>query len=190
MKEINIMPRQSGKTTKILKSASLDDVIIFPNKLSRDYVWKEINFKSKNFYYEQELIGCKYDIFKERNDLYNKTIYIDEWYLFKNKREHYSYISKLINIYDMNLVIYSTSNKLYSPMVFDFVKFIKKYKMNDFPSHNTINEFSGVNDCYNTFNELYYDFSTDPDVKFKLYNNFNNLSKEQYLIENEGQFFE
>lgn len=192
MKEINIMPRQSGKTTKILKSATFGDVIIFLNKLSRDYAWKEINFKSKNFYFAGELFEYKYDVFRGRKDLYNKTLYIDEWYFFKNKLDHYEYISNLINIYDMNLIIYSTSNKLYSPMVFDFVKLIKKYKRNDYISLDTIKEICGVdNDCpNNVFNELYYDFSTDPDAQLNLYNQLNDVSKEQYLTEFKGHFFE
>jgi hypothetical protein len=194
MKEINIMPRQSGKTTKILKSATLGDVIIFPNKLSRDYVWKETNFKSKNFYFAGELFEYKYHVFRGRKDLYNKTLYIDEWYFFKNKLDHYEYISNLINIYDMNLIIYSTSNKLYSPMVFDFVKLIKKYKRNDYISLDTIKEICGVDNDYdcpnNVFNELYYDFSTDPNVQLNLYHHLNNLSKEQYLTEFKGHFFE
>jgi len=114
-----------------------------------------------------------------------KNIILDEYMFFENKEEIYNTINNL-NI--ENLFIYSTSDKIYSKELFDF---IKNNKLN-YSYNNLLLKYQSE---FNTtdklkFDDLYYNFITDYDTNLIEYGIcshnqrlFNLLEIETYNIE-------
>jgi len=206
MKYLYIQPRQIGKTTlaiyEYLKNPK-ESLLIFCNNDMVNNVKKKLVLNGHND--TNNIITQNQIITKIRGKRY-KNLILDEYFFFtkKNKREIYE------NLYLMdleNVIAYTTSDKLYSSVIIDYIRlekhnysytelfnlFIEKH-----PSY--INEFikSGI-DFKENFNDLYYNFLTDKDFiimdkSIRLGGNINKnnmkkiLNPKEYQIEIENNF--
>lgn len=147
-----MLPRCSSKTTmacgEFVKDPS-NTLFVVENSNLKDYVYDIIGFVHKN------VITCNRfkDFIVSRRF---KTILLDEYLFFSNYREIYETISNMPGI--ENLYIYTTSNKCYNILFFDYIKKCKtanisyEYLVRDRPI------------IHEKLCELYYNFITDPDT--------------------------
>lgn len=162
-----MQPRRSGKTTNAIieyKKDPLNTLYITCNSaMTKSLFPKVISSKSFN----HSIIGKRY-----------KNIILDEYMFFNNKEEIYNKINQL----DIeNLYIYSTSDKIYSNELFDFIKYNKP----NFSYNNLLlkykSEFNTIDE--NKFNDLYFNFITDYDTKLIEYGICNHNSHLFNLLE-------
>jgi hypothetical protein len=149
-------PRQVGKSTKTIYEyeKDVDDtLIVMHNEKSIKHHQKKFNSNPKNL-----ISSATFRRFTSGKKF--KTIILDEWCFFPNKKEIYEHI-KTLN--PDNLIIFSTPNRFYDVDVFNYVKECKK---NNFTLNMTLDKIMGMFMIYDKLEveDLYYDFITDPDV--------------------------
>mgnify|MGYP006965303323 CR=1 FL=1 len=178
-KYITILPRQSGKTKmgiyEFLKDPDNTIYIVYNNQ-AKDFIIERIGFLSKNIITHNNIKN------KLRSKRIKKLIF-DEYMFFDNKEEIYNIVNTL-NIEE--LYIFSSSNKLYSNDIFEYLKENKfKYNLNHLVENYKYKSEHTRDEIY----ELYYNFITDSDaIMININHNINKnihyiISNEQYELE-------
>lgn len=152
MKKIFLMqPRQSGKSTKAMYEFAKDpDNTLF------------VTFNTEAAQYAHKIIGGKSNSFTTPKNIHDKiyslkprNIILDEYMFFKDKHKVYNAIksSQVENLY-----IFSSSDKMYTKDLFDFVKSNKPTKS----YQDLVFENKGLfaQEIY----DLYFNFLTDEDT--------------------------
>lgn len=171
---INIMPRQVGKTSIIASNFFINTVnqCILVNNIH------QVN-EYNNLYGIYNVFTVDYVIRPVKEKMTNRpkihTIYIDE-YLFINdkyKKDVYSYLqyleSKLED--ELNVIIYTTSNKLYNIDILQISCDLKKSK-----NYKTLETFKSIlkESDYNELKSLEYNLLTEPNVIINNYIRYSN----------------
>lgn len=157
MRTIFLMqPRQSGKTTKAMYEYLKDPdntIFVSHNYDMAKYVRSIVGGDMKNFASENTFL----DKICGRNP---KNIILDEYMFFKNKKLIWEHIN---TIRPENVYIYSTSDKIYSKKLFDFVKQSKRYSYYS-ALVRRYEEVYGepiTEEIQQQLDDLYYNFLTD-----------------------------
>jgi hypothetical protein len=158
MRTIFLMqPRQSGKTTKAIYEFSKDPdntVFVTYNELcKKDVVDRFGNTINRNNVITSTAIINKLCSRRPKN------IILDEYMLFKNRDEIYETIKV---IQPDNVYIFSTSDKVYSKTLFEFVKNNKR----TLSYNQLLIIYNGILTDYieKEIYDLYYNFLTDSDT--------------------------
>jgi hypothetical protein len=158
-----LQPRQSGKTSCAIYEFSKDPNNTLFVTCNFHQVWNicnKLNYSKSHFISSENL----------KNGYNLKNIILDEYMFFKNKKEVCEYITYHTSFIE-NLYIFSTSNRIYDELLFNFVKDGKKNNSLNINDINTIWDNYGDKDTFLTIEkfqnelvDLYYNFLTDPDV--------------------------
>ncbi len=155
-----LLPRASGKTTmaiaEYIKDKENSLFVCLSSHLTKSIFTKD-EYSPKTIIsatnFENSIVGKR-----------PKNIILDEYLLFKNKDKIYKLIKEVLN--PKNVFIYSTSNKIYSKLYFEFVKNNKHLSFDEvvrlFEKEHDVTDIDFKKELY----ELYYSFITD-DIELK-----------------------
>jgi hypothetical protein len=163
IKEINIMPRRSGKTAQLIERF-MDDLdkgngckYICVNRDMAKYVVREINEKY-DLWLKKDLVLSVSDITPDRfYGLKDVSLYVDDYLLMSKSIK--SYLRDLVNKQQMNFISNTTSDILYEKELIELAKLIKAYPNYCFDDHIDSNTMNLIYEKY------FHTLLTDPDCK-------------------------
>jgi len=161
-KTFMMQPRQTGKTTIAVYEFLKDPehtLLVVPNQRMVDHIIHDILRGDGKYKWKTNIFSSFR--FEQLPHIYSNThrIILDEYMFFDNKELIYKQIQSLSNALD-ELLIFSTSNKQYKKTLYEFCK---NAKYHDFSFNYLLPTASKY--CFEEdFNELYYNFLTDPDT--------------------------
>jgi hypothetical protein len=159
IKEINIMPRRSGKTTQLIKRF-MDDLdkgndcrYICLNRDMAKYVVGKINAKLR-----KDLVLSVADISSDKfRGLKDVSLYVDDYLLMSKSIK--SYLRDFVNKQQINFISNTTSDILYEKELIELAKTIKNNPSCHFDDHIDSNTMIRIYEKY------FHTLLTDPDCK-------------------------
>jgi hypothetical protein len=164
IKEINIMPRRSGKTTQLIKRF-MDELdkgngckYICVNGDMAKYVVREINEKYDLWLKKDLVLSAVSDISSDKfRGLKDVSLYVDDYLLMSKSIK--SYLRDFVNKQQINFISNTTSDILYEKELIELAKTIKNNPSCHFDDHIDSNTMIRIYEKY------FHTLLTDPDCK-------------------------
>lgn len=173
MKQVNIMPRRSGKTTKAIQcfenAMDRDPIVICFNQNMADYTMRNVKFRVKNEIDKKQFVTCNFDLRSRRF----KDVIIDEYFIMPLDRRKHIWEWAQVACPE-NITVFGTLPYKYDDDILKFVTEIKKLGLG--VGHLIIDEFcvdyemkynEPQTSALNLIKDLYYNFITDADANIK-----------------------
>lgn len=186
--KVYIQPRQTGKTNTIIKLYQNCDngIIICANNQMKYMIGTTIGL-SKSEIDKQPIYTIDQFYNKTKGlDMKNSTILIDEYFFFSNTEKDCVY-KDILSKHDLfnEIIIFSTSNKIYNKDEIKLIKDLKKIDVNQLYKFMDLKE-----KIYHKFNDLYVNVLTDPDCEvIEWQRDYDCLSEPQRKTQMEGRIF-